>query len=311
MKRSIYFRADADSTIGYGHFIRSLALAEMLRDEFECTIVTKKPTDYQCNQAKGVCTLIELPDDDTRFEAFLEMLTGEEIVVLDNYFYSLDYQQKIKQKAYKLVCIDDFKDRPLICDLLINSSVSELEQLPLVDAKTKLLGIQWALLRKEFRLTSHQQTATNLATICFGGADPLNLTTKALRQLLAMNDIKGIAVVVGTDKNPKDFTIDPRVMVYQNIPASKMASLFQQSTFCIVSTSGVAIEAIATGCPTYTGYYTENQIALYHNLVLNGYVYGLGDLRTQNIHIGRMSQPVKLLDFSQQQTNYINAFKSL
>jgi UDP-2,4-diacetamido-2,4,6-trideoxy-beta-L-altropyranose hydrolase len=311
MKQSIYFRADADSTIGYGHFIRSLALAEMLRDEFECAIVTKKPTDYQCNQAKGICTIIELPDDDTRFELFLEMLTGEEIVVLDNYFYSIEYQQKIKQKAYKLVCIDDFKDRPIICDLLINTSVSEQEQLPLVEAKTKLLGIQWALLRKEFRNKAHLQTATGFVTVCFGGADPLNLTTTALRQLLAMDNIERIAIVVGTDKNPEDFTIDPRVIVYQNISASKMASLLQKSEFCIVSASGIAIEAIAIGCPTYTGYYTENQIALYHNLVQNGYVHGLGDLRIQDIYIDRNSQPLRPLDFSQHQTNYINAFKNL
>ena len=60
MKRTIYFRADADNTIGYGHFIRSLALAEMLRDEFECTIITKSPTDYQRKQALGICNLIEL-----------------------------------------------------------------------------------------------------------------------------------------------------------------------------------------------------------------------------------------------------------
>ena len=311
MKRTIYFRADADNTIGYGHFIRSLALAEMLRDEFECTIITKSPTDYQRKQALGICNLIELPDNDSRFDLFLDMLSGEEIVVLDNYFYSINYLRQITQKAYRLVCIDDFKDRPIVCDLLINPSVSEQEPLPLVEAKTKLLGLPWALLRKEFRNTPHQPIPSSLATICFGGADPLNITTAALHELLTMEHLQHIAVVVGTSKKPEDYAIDPRVKVYQNIPASEMASLLQKSEFCIVSTSGVAIEAIAIGCPTYTGYYTENQLELYHNLVHNGYVYGLGDLRTQNIHINRTNERLKLLDFSQQQTNYINAFKSL
>jgi UDP-2,4-diacetamido-2,4,6-trideoxy-beta-L-altropyranose hydrolase len=311
MKRTIYFRADADHTIGYGHFIRSLALADMLRDEFECTIVTKSPTNYQRNQTEGICGLIELPDDESRFELFLEMLSGEEIVVLDNYFYSIDYQRQIKQRAYKLVCIDDFKNKDITCDLLINTSVSEHEQLPLVEAKTKLQGIPWALLRKEFRGEAQRPKDSDLATICFGGADPLNLTIKALQLLLTMKDIKHIAVVVGTNKMPEDYVIDSRVKVYQNISASEIASLLQDSKFCIVSTSGVAIEAIAMGCPTYTGYYTENQIELYHNLVHNGYVYGLGDLRTQAMHIDGIDKPLKRLDFSQLQTNYINAFKSL
>lgn len=311
MKRTIYFRADADNTIGYGHFIRSLALAEMLRDEFECTIVTKNPTDYQRSQAKSICDIIELPDNDSRFDLFLDMLSGDEIVILDNYFYSIDYQRKITQKAYRLVCIDDFKDRPILCDLLINPSVSEQEPLPLVEAKTKLLGLPWALIRKEFKNTPHQPISSSLATICFGGADPLNLTTTALRELLTIEHLQHIAVVVGTSKKPEDYAIDPRVKVYQNIPASEMASLLQKSEFCIVSTSGVAIEAIAIGCPTYTGYYTENQLALYHNLVHNNYVYGLGDLRTQHIHIDCTNEPLKPLDFSQQQINYINVFKSL
>ena len=33
--QKIYFRADASATIGYGHFIRTLALADMLKDDFD------------------------------------------------------------------------------------------------------------------------------------------------------------------------------------------------------------------------------------------------------------------------------------
>ena len=33
--QKIYFRADAGAEIGYGHFIRSLSLADMLKDDFD------------------------------------------------------------------------------------------------------------------------------------------------------------------------------------------------------------------------------------------------------------------------------------
>lgn len=49
-KRKIYFRADAGYGIGYGHFIRTLALADMLRNEFECTFFTSSPTPYQIGE---------------------------------------------------------------------------------------------------------------------------------------------------------------------------------------------------------------------------------------------------------------------
>ena len=41
--QKIYFRADASATIGYGHFIRTLALADMLKDDFDCTFFSAGP----------------------------------------------------------------------------------------------------------------------------------------------------------------------------------------------------------------------------------------------------------------------------
>ena len=45
--QKIYLRADASAAIGYGHFIRTLALADMLKDDFDCTFFTCHPTSYQ------------------------------------------------------------------------------------------------------------------------------------------------------------------------------------------------------------------------------------------------------------------------
>ena len=77
-RRKIFFRADAGPEIGYGHFIRTLALADMLKEDFDCTFFTQTPTDYQKREAASVCTLVELPADDSRFDLFLEKLSGDE-----------------------------------------------------------------------------------------------------------------------------------------------------------------------------------------------------------------------------------------
>ena len=52
--QKIYFRADAGAEIGYGHFIRTLALADMLKDDFSCVFVTQAPTIYQKSEARSV-----------------------------------------------------------------------------------------------------------------------------------------------------------------------------------------------------------------------------------------------------------------
>ena len=48
--QKIYLRADASAAIGYGHFIRTLALADMLKDDFDCTFFTCHPTSYQVSE---------------------------------------------------------------------------------------------------------------------------------------------------------------------------------------------------------------------------------------------------------------------
>ena len=46
MKPKIYIRADGNSGIGLGHVIRSLALAEMLKEDFNCIFATRFLTDH-------------------------------------------------------------------------------------------------------------------------------------------------------------------------------------------------------------------------------------------------------------------------
>ena len=95
LKKKICFRADASAQIGYGHFIRTLALADMLKDDFDCIFYTAEPSPYQIGELQKVCPYVPLSDS-TKFEDFLAILTGSEIVVLDNYFYTEEYQIKIK-----------------------------------------------------------------------------------------------------------------------------------------------------------------------------------------------------------------------
>lgn len=94
--KKVYIRADAGQAIGYGHFVRCLALAAMLRDEFECTIFTQSPSEFQKREASGICPLVALPADDSKFDLFLNYLHGDEIVVLDNYFFTEDYIRTIQ-----------------------------------------------------------------------------------------------------------------------------------------------------------------------------------------------------------------------
>lgn len=191
--KKIYFRADASATIGYGHFIRTLALADMLKDDFDCTFFTCHPTSYQVSEMEKVCPFIPLQEE-SHYDEFFSLLQGDEIVVLDNYFFTTDYQRAIKEKGCCLVCVDDMHDKHYVADVVINHGLTD-ESLFDVEPYTKLcLGFDWALLRHPFieavkKQRCHTIGGIEKVTITFGGCDDFDATGYYASNLLESKNI--------------------------------------------------------------------------------------------------------------------------
>lgn len=317
-KRKIIFRADAGPEIGYGHFIRTLALADMLKDDFDCVFYTQTPTDYQKKEAASVCPLVELPATDSRLELFLDMLTGDEIVVLDNYFYTTDYQRKIKEKGCQLVCIDDMHDKHYVADLVINHGNVSPEQFSKEPYTLLCLGLDYALLRRPFleaakrtRLKGSNKNVERVA-ICFGGSDPLHLTEKTLTELMLITSIQWIDVIVGAHFNAFAQFEDLRIHFHQSISAQEVAYIFTACDVAIVSTSSVCIEALACGATVAAGWYVDNQREGYIDLISKGWIIGLDYLGRTNFTLAITENKTKsVFSLPDIKKNFIHAFKSL
>jgi spore coat polysaccharide biosynthesis predicted glycosyltransferase SpsG len=67
---------------------------------------------------KKNCKCIPLSEIN-HFDVFLSFLKGDEIVFLDNYFFTTDYQREIKERGCKLVCIDDMHDEHYVADVVL------------------------------------------------------------------------------------------------------------------------------------------------------------------------------------------------
>ena len=279
-KRKIFFRADAGPEIGYGHYIRSLALADMLKQDFDCTMFTQIPTDYQLLEFKAVCPIVSLSDTDAKFEEFLDKLHGDEMVVLDNYFFTTDYQRAIKAKGCKLVCIDDIHDKHYVADVVINHGVQDSL---LFDAEpyTKLcLGYEFALLRKPF-METHEDVnrVKGLVGVCFGGSDPHNLTKRYVEQLIKSQWVEQVVAVVGDGYQHKDeLSSISNVEVRSRLSADAMANLFRSAEAVVCSASTTAYEALACGAKVYAGWYVDNQKDFYQHLCASKAIVPMGNL---------------------------------
>lgn len=287
--RKIYFRADASAAIGYGHFTRTLALADMLKEDFDCTFFTCHPTPYQVSEMEMICPFIILQEE-THSDEFLSHLQGDEIVVLDNYFFTTDYQRAIKQKGCCLVCIDDMHNKHYVGDVVVNHGQTNPALFD-VEPYTKLcLGFDWALLRKPFleaaKNKRNPSERIEKVAICFGGSDIYDITGYFVNQVLQLSAVSSVTAVVGDAYIPHSVRKEDNRLVYRSrLSAQEMADLFCDSDLVICSASSVCIEALACGAKVVAGWYVDNQADFYKLLTSNNCIIGLGNLENPTVDL--------------------------
>jgi UDP-2,4-diacetamido-2,4,6-trideoxy-beta-L-altropyranose hydrolase len=289
-KSTIIFRADGGPSIGMGHFTRTLALAEMLNQHFHCIFATRQPTEYQIAEIEKIChSRIDLPEDDAHFEKFLTHLKGDEIVVLDNYYFTTEYQKAIKSKGCKLVCIDDMHDKHFVADVVINHAEGVEKSVYSKESYTQLLlGFQYALLRKEFR-EPHQLRGEKefSGLIMMGGTDPLGITDKILYSLSEIEMHKPVAVVANTKSAYRN------TVWFQKQSSTQIADLMEKAEFGILSASTVALEACAVRLPFICGYFVDNQKDIYNGIEKNNLAVCVGDLN--KFQVTQLREAVKII----------------
>lgn len=274
----LVFRADGNATIGLGHLVRLLALADILRGLAPSLFLVREPTPATAQLiASAGWPLIALPPPaDSLAEANWlahEFLQPSDVLILDGYEFTQAYQQLLRQSGCGLVYIDDLRAWPVVADVLINHSPgvapAEYEALP---AARLLLGPAFSLLRRPFI----EQAALPLASpvlasalVCFGGADPLGLTARTLAALLALPQVRRIGLLVGAAFAGEAALQDAlaahpgrEIQVHRNLGAAELVALLQAYDVAVVPASTVLIEALALGRPALTGYYADNQRAL-------------------------------------------------
>ena len=204
IRSKVVFRADGNHLIGLGHIVRCMALADLLKKDFDIIFLCKELAVEQKNEILKSFRLIELNSKDLQDEIgeLTNILFKDDILVLDGYSFDLDYQIKVKKTINKLVIIDDLADRKLIGDLVINHGGEFIiNKYNLEKGAKLLLGFKYLMLRKEFlqeRFTKKIDKKNENVFICMGGADPFNITPKVLKACIDSVFVKKVIVVVGS-----------------------------------------------------------------------------------------------------------------
>lgn len=282
LKTRVIFRADGNSSLGLGHVVRSLALAEILRPEFDVTFAIQEPTAALKELIGTTCPeVISLPLSQSETELLAEAarlaasLTGTDILVLDGYHFSTAYQRVLKQQGHVLVCIDDLHDRLFAADAVINVAGGVAPQAYALAPYTRLyLGPAFSLLRKPFREVQKtpclEPQKPNRVLVCFGGADPENHTLDYAQKLTGITGIHLEIVTGSAYRHGSSLAewVGPNKAVtwHQNLSAEAMASLMMDCQAAVCSASSVAYEYCAVNGMLFVLQTAGNQADLYRFL---------------------------------------------
>lgn len=230
---SVVFRADASWTIGNGHVMRCLTLADALAQAgWETRFVCRAHDGHLGAQieARGhrltLLPTAALVAGDTAHAAWLggtwqqdaeatrAALAGQgaDWLVVDHYALDARWEDALRPVAARIMAIDDLADRPHACDILFDQNLGRTEgdYDGLIPAGARrLIGPGHALLRPEFAEARAGALARRAETgwqarsilIAMGGTDPDNSTGAILQALAqhAMLETREVKVVLGSN----------------------------------------------------------------------------------------------------------------
>lgn len=273
MKQRVIFRADGHPKIGLGHVYRCLTIAEILRKHFNCIFVIRHPLDALLTTISRVCQhTVVLPSSlnpEEEINSFLSCIHPNDIVVLDGYHFTTDYQQAIKDTGVQLLCIDDIFSTHFVADMILNPVGGLSPSHYSANHYTRFyMGPKYALVNPVFIEVKRQKKKRKNSEdifICLGGADPKNDTLNILKRCENISSIQRCQVVIGAAyqhlKALNDFAQNSRLTIvqHQNLSPSEMANCMQQCATAICSPSSISYEYLTIGGLLYLHQIADNQ----------------------------------------------------
>lgn len=285
--QKLIIRADGNSKTGLGHLYRVFALIEMFKEMYECVLVTRSATTTEIIPKDYPYILIPNEVNQQQEPAWLaEKFPGTgNWLLADGYHFDAAYQKAIKNNGFHLLYVDDLNAAHMYADVVVNHSLAIKASDYKSEPYTRFaLGTSYAILRPLFlEATKHMREIRKLsvAFVCFGGADPLNLTFKATKALLNQKQIKKINIVLGAAYPHKEIyelgQAYSQIQIHKNLSEADLLLVMQQSDFAVAPASNILYELFAVKMPVLSGYYVDNQKSLYKGCVEHGLIFEAGN----------------------------------
>ncbi len=294
---NVAFRVDASTTIGIGHLMRTLTLADALLQEGSYTrFISRNIPEYMHEKLinKGHAITVLKNNEQNEIQSELKhahwLGVNQEVdakqtlqaindkswdwMVTDHYAIDYHWHGIIKPYTNKIMVIDDLADRQHECILLMDQTLGRKaeEYRALVPETCDILtGAHYALLRPEFSamreqsLKRREHPKLEHFLITMGGMDHINATGTVLEILrnCPLPKTASITVIMGAQAPSLNRVIDQaRNMPWPTevkVNVENMAELMNASDLIIGAAGSSTWERCCLGVPGITVVIADNQ----------------------------------------------------
>lgn len=276
--QNILFRADSSSTIGTGHIMRDLVLAEQFKDA-NIIFATQDLYGNITHKIREKKYKVEILKSN-EFDELHTIIKNLDIntIVIDHYSIDFMFEKKLKENCpnLRIFVFDDTYEKHY-CDILLNHNVygKELLYKNLVP-KTCVLkcGAKYTLLRDEFRLEKQKcrqnKNDTNQLNVfvAMGGADHSNINIKILEIIKEFSNIHAHVVTTVANKHLEELKnyVEDMENVTLYINTNQIATLMNKADFAIITPSVTINEIIYLNVPFIAIKTADNQKYMYDYL---------------------------------------------
>ena len=294
---AILFRTDGSASIGTGHVMRCLALAQACGDSGHTPIfLGANLSEALVKRIKGeridVRTLKSSPygkEDQQETIAAAQSLNAM-IVVVDGYDFDARYQTALKDADLTVLFVDDYSHAASYdAQFVLNQNPYAKESMYTKRSgdTTLLLGSKFCLLRREFHnFRSNREIKTKhplKILLTFGGADPQNATGKVLQALQGLDEPIEAMVIVG-GSNPHRPALESAIKssafpAYMIVDTTEMPRLMAEADLALCAGGSSCYELAYMQLPMLTVVLAKNQKPVAKSLEEHGCSVNLGDLK--------------------------------
>ncbi|GAB5385017.1 MAG: UDP-2,4-diacetamido-2,4,6-trideoxy-beta-L-altropyranose hydrolase [Aliiglaciecola sp.] len=336
---NILFRVDASETVGMGHLMRCLALAQSLESSNVRThFVVNSETLALCKHRQDwVGKLYALP--------LFDHINGElnwlksfcanhpiDGLVIDGYTFSEHYRENFQTLNLPVICFDDMNNSgKLFADLVINGAqeAHKLNYNETAPEAILCIGERYRVLRKEFSNSQSKPfTERTELMVTMGGSDPAMLTLPVLKALEKQDFTGSVNLVTGAANSEvasiAEYVKTSRLNITHHHDCQSMAALMKQSRLTISAAGGSQFELLACCCPSVLVVVADNQLSATctaeqqgwcKTIDMRSFNQGSAEERTERLHaiqnlvqlaVGLWDQPDKLVKMHQHACAYAN-----